>query len=264
MVLNRMINVASLQLGINDEHSKEERLSYTMEQMEKARGVDLILLPEIWNIGYFSFDQYEQLSEPLEGPTVKAMQQKAADLNSYVFAGSFVEKDGEKIFNTSVLLDNSGSIVGTYRKIHLFGYGSREAEILSPGTEVKTYKTKIGTLGLSTCYDLRFPELYRRMMEEGVEIFLVAAAWPFPRLGSWVALNQARAIENVCFLISCNCSGINRGQRFLGHSLVVDPWGVVIAGSADEERIIKTEIDVKAVQRVRSVFPPLEDRVLKI
>lgn len=259
-----MIKVASLQLNITDEHSKEERLKYVLGQMEEARGANLMLLPEIWNIGYFSFDQYEQDSETMEGPTIKAVQAKAAELGCYLFAGSFVENDDGKLYNTSVLLDDRGAIVGTYRKIHLFGYGSKETEILTPGKEVKTFKTRIGTLGLSTCYDLRFPELYRRMMEEGAEIFLVTSAWPFPRVGSWIALNQARAIENVCYLISCNCSGANRGQLFLGHSMVVDPWGVVIAGSADEERILKAEIEVDAVKKVRSIFPPLQDRVMKL
>lgn len=259
-----MLKVASLQLNIQDGPSKEERIEYAVRQMDQARGADLMLLPEIWNIGYFSFDQYEALSEPLDGPTVNAVREKTRELGCHVFAGSFVEKEGGKLYNTSVLLNGKGDIIATYRKMHLFGYGSREAELLSPGRAVVTAKTEYGIIGLSTCYDLRFPELYRRMMEEGAEIILVTAAWPFPRLANWIALNQARALENICYLISCNCSGVSKGQRFLGHSMIVDPWGVIIAGSAEEERIVKAEIDPAYVHKTRSVFPPLHDRVLKI
>lgn len=259
-----MIKVASIQLGINDTHTKEERIDYVLQQMEKAGDADLILLPEIWNIGYFSFDQYEKQSETLNGRTIDAVAQKAKEINSYVFAGSFVEKSGGKLYNTSVMLDYRGKIIGVYRKIHLFGYGSAEAKILTPGTEVVTLKTELGNLGLSTCYDLRFPELYRRMMEQGAEIFLVTSGWPFPRVANWVALNQVRALENICYLVSCNCAGVNRGKQFLGHSMAVDPWGVIIAGSAEEERIVRAEIDPALVSSVREVFPPLRDRKLSI
>ncbi len=259
-----MFKVASLQLKINDDQTKEERIDYALQQMEKARGADLMLLPEIWNIGYFSFEQYDKLSEPLTGVTISAVREKARELDCFVFSGSFVEKKEGKLYNTSVLLDDKGEMIAAYRKMHLFGYGSREVELLEPGTEIVTVKTALGTFGLSTCYDLRFPELYRRMMEKGAEVFLVTSAWPFPRLANWIALNQARAIENVCYLVSCNCSGINQGKHFLGHSMVVDPWGVIIAGSADEERIVKSEIDPASVHKTRSVFPPIQDRVLKI
>lgn len=259
-----MIKVASLQLKISDDQNKEQRIAYVQAQMDKVRDADLILLPEIWNIGYFSFDQYEAQSETLNGPTVTAIAGKAKELNSYVFAGSFVESDNGKLFNTSVFLDNNGKILGTYRKMHLFGYGSAETELLTPGTDVVTLKTELGNFGLSTCYDLRFPELYRRMMEQGAEVFLVTSGWPFPRVANWVALNQVRALENICYLVSCNCAGINRGKQFLGHSMVVDPWGVVIAGSAEEERIITTPIDPSLVHKIRAEFPPLRDRVLKL
>ncbi len=258
-----MYNVASLQINITDDHTKEDRIDYVLAKMEEARGAELMLLPEIWNIGYFSFDQYESQSEPLNGPTISAVREKAKELGCFLFAGSFVEKEAGSIYNTSVLIDSKGEIIGTYRKIHLFSFGSKEADLLSRGNEVVTVKTELGTLGLSTCYDLRFPELYRRMMEQGAEIFLVTSAWPFPRVGSWIALNQARAIENVCYLISCNCSGISRGMRFVGHSMIVDPWGVVISASAEEERIVKGEIDPANVEKIRSIFPPIQDRVLK-
>jgi len=259
-----MFEVASIQLEISDHDTKGQRISHVEELMDEVSGVDLIVLPEIWNIGYFSFDLYHKASETLEGETVSRMAQKAESLGAYVLAGSIVERAGGKLFNTSVLLDRRGKIVATYRKIHLFGYGSKEQTLLSPGEKTAVVRTELGVFGLSTCYDLRFPELYRRMIDEGAEIFLVTAAWPYPRLEHWMALNQVRAFENQCFLISSNCVGHNRGKQFLGHSMVVDPWGIILASGGDFECIVKTEMDLDVLYRARAEFPPLRDRVIEI
>ena len=256
-----MYQVASLQLEINDEQTKTDRIQYALNEMEKVRDAQLILLPEIWNTGYFAFDRYQEESEALDGPTVRAVSEKAREINSYVFAGSFVENSGGKLYNTSVMLDPRGEIIATYRKMHLFGYGSKEQELLTPGEEV-VVETELGVLGFSTCYDLRFPELYRAMMKKGAEIFLVTSGWPFPRWANWVALNQVRALENICYLVSCNCAGTNRGKQFLGHSMVVDPWGVVRAFSADEPCIVTSDIDPSRVHEIRSKFSQLQDRKL--
>ncbi len=258
-----MYKVASLQLEINDQQSKQDRIQYALEQMESARDADLILLPEIWNTGYFNFDLYTEESETLDGLTVNSVAEKAREINSYVFAGSFVENVQGKLYNTSVMLDNSGKVIGTYRKIHLFGYGSREKELLTPGTEAEVVKTELGALGLSTCYDLRFPELYRFMLDKGAEVFLVTSGWPFPRWANWMALNQVRALENICYLISCNCAGINKGITFLGHSSIVDPRGIIRASSNEEPCIVSDYIDLKRVHQIRSSFSQLSDRTMK-
>ena len=258
-----MFKAASLQLEINDQQTKQDRIEYALEQMEISKDADLILLPEIWNTGYFNFDLYREESETLDGMTVNAVAEKARDINSYVFAGSFVENVAGKLYNTSVMLDNKGKIIGTYRKIHLFGYKSREKELLTPGKEAVVVKTELGALGLSTCYDLRFPELYRFMLDRGAEIFLVTSGWPFPRWANWLALNQVRALENVCYLISCNCAGINRGRVYLGHSCIVDPRGIIRAGSNEEPCIVTGTIDLDRVHRLRTSIAQLKDRTLK-
>ena len=256
------MRIASIQLEIRDGRNKEETIGYALEMMGKAEGSDLILLPEIWNIGFFAYDQYVAESEPLDGLTATAISQKAKELGAYVYSGSFVENRGGKYYNTSILFDREGEKIGEYRKIHLFSYKSREPEILTPGTEISVLNTEFGKFGLSTCYDLRFPELYRAMVDKGAEFFLVTSGWPFPRLSHWLVFNQARAIENSCFLISCNAAGVQQGTRFLGHSLIVDPWGVVVAGSAHEERIITADIDPGLVAKTRQEFSALRDRVL--
>jgi predicted amidohydrolase len=185
----------------------------------------------------------------------------AKELQVYLHTGSFVEKLEGKYYNSSYLLSPEGEVLANYHKIHLFGYHSREDEILSSGNAVVVAKTPLGNFGFATCYDLRFPELFRRMVEKGVDVFLITSAWPYPRLEHWMILNRVRALENQCFLVSANSVGMNMGIQFVGHSMVVDPWGVTRASGGDEEMIVQTEIDLKEVGEARKRFPALADRV---
>ncbi len=164
-------------------------------------------------MGYFSFDRYAAEAELLEGETVSHLRAAARAANAYLFGGSFVERGPRGLHNTSVLIDPTGEILAAYRKMHLFGYTSDEARLLTPGDEVVVAKAPFGTVGISTCYDLRFPELYRRQALAGAQLFLVASGWPYPRLEAWNVLNRARAIENQAFLASSNCVGVNRRRR---------------------------------------------------
>lgn len=257
-----MIKVATLQLSFTDEQSKEDRIEYAFKKMDENKDADLIILPEMWNIGFFSFDRFKEESEKLDGFTISEISKKAKEIDSYVLAGSIVEARQDGYYNTSVMLDNEGKALGNYSKMHLFSYGSKEAQILKNGEKVEVIETDIGNFGLNICYDLRFPEIFRAMMRKGAEFFLNVSAWPFPRVANWTALNQARAIENVCYMLSCNCAGINRGKQFLGHSMVVDPWGVVLASTDERERIIRIEIDRAKVHEIRQEFPQLNDIVL--
>lgn len=255
------MRVASIQMEITD-RSKSENLAHAEELLKRAEGSDLILLPEIWNTGYFSFDRYQGESETLTGETAERMSIMARRLGAVLFAGSWVVKDEDGLYNTGFLFGRRGELLATYRKIHLFGFGSREQQILKRGKDIVTVKTELGTLGLATCYDLRFPELFREMMVRGAEIFLIASGWPYPRLEHWLLFNRVRALENLCFLVSANCVGVNQGIRFCGHSMVVDPWGIATAGGGDEETIVRADIDVSKVSGVRGEFPALEDIVL--
>jgi predicted amidohydrolase len=147
--------------------------------------------------------------------------------------------------------------------MHLFGYQSLEKRLLTPGQEAIVVSTPWGMAGLSTCYDLRFPEFFRRMVDLGVEIFLVAAAWPLARLSAWTLFTRARALENLAFLFSCNCAGSDAGRQYAGHSALVDPLGNVIAEGDEGECFVSAEVDLSLVNRVRKDFPALEDRVIK-
>lgn len=256
------MRVTSIQMEMKD-RSKEENLAYALRLLDRAPKSDLYLLPEIWTCGFFSFDRYGPESEDLDGPVVKAFQDKAAALGCYIHMGSMVEKEGDRLFNTSLLLDPRGAVIGRYRKIHLFGYRSREKSILTPGREIVVAETPWGLAGLSTCYDLRFPEFYRKMVDQGATIFLVASAWPRVRLEAWSLLNRTRALENLAYLFSCNCGGSNGGTAYGGHSMLVDPQGRVAAEGGEGEGYVSAEVDPDLVKAVRSDFPALDDRVFR-
>lgn len=256
-----MFKVASIQLAIGDE-DKSDRIERVESLLDLAKGAHLVILPEIWNIGYFSFDLYSKESEPIGGETARRMSQKAKEHGFYLHSGSFVENDDGALYNTSLLFHPDGNQIARYRKIHLFGYNSQESQLLSRGKEVVVVETGLGKIGMCTCYDLRFPELFRIMLDKGAEIFLVTSGWPYPRLEHWLMFNRIRAIENSAFLISSNCTGKNRGIQFCGHSMIVDPWGTILASGGDEECIVHAEIDLQKVSLVRNEFPAVKDRIL--
>ena len=256
-----MTLVASIQLEIVPGEAKGERVERAAGLIEQRAGADLILLPEAWNVGYFNFDNYPGEAEPLEGPTIGRLRESVRAVGAWTLAGSIIEADDGKLFNTSVLLDRSGEIAAVYRKIHLFGYGSRERQLLARGEEISVTETDLGAIGLATCYDLRFPELFRAMVDRGAELFLIASAWPYPRVEAWSTLNRARAMENQAWLISANCAG---GQpACCGRSAVVDPWGTPVACADERGAVLQADIDLSSTATAREEFPALRDRVLK-
>ena len=252
--------VASIQMGVVD-NDKGATIERAMEHIRRAGGADLILLPELWNIGFMSFDRYLPEAEDKNGPTLTKLMALAKEMKVHLHTGSFVEKEGDKLYNSSYLLSPEGRIIANYRKLHLFGYQSKETQILTRGNEVVVAETPLGNLGLATCYDLRFPELFRRMVEKGAEMFLICSAWPYPRLEHWIMLNRVRALENQCFLVSANSVGLNMGTQFVGHSMMVDPWGVILSSGGDEEVILRAEVDLNQVKGARERFPALSDRL---
>jgi predicted amidohydrolase len=255
------MRVTSIQLAMID-RLKEKNVDHALDLIDRAPKSDLILLPEIWPCGFFAFDRYRDDSETLDGPLVTAFKAAARKCKCHIFMGSMVEKEGNHFYNTSILLNPAGEILARYRKIHLFGYQSEESTILKPGEDIVVADTPWGKSGLSTCYDLRFPELYRRMVDKGATFFLVASAWPRVRLEAWKLFNRCRAHENLAFLISCNCAGANQGKIYAGHSMIVDPLGLVLAEGAEEEAWISAEIEPHQVDAVRKEFPALADRCL--
>ena len=252
------MRVTLIQTEVDGSLPMSERVAGVAAQVAAA-DADLVLLPELWATGYFAFDDYAATAEPLDGPIVRALGAAAARAGVRLHAGSIVERDeaGES-HNTSLLFDADGTLVHTYRKVHLFGYGSREQELLTPGAQVRAY----GPLALSTCYDLRFPELFRAQVDDGSQLFLVAAAWPLARLAHWQLLLRSRALENQSFLLACNAAGRQGTVELAGRSAVVDPWGEVVAEAGAGAETLTVEIDPDLAVRARKEFPALADRRL--
>ena len=174
-------------------------------------------------------------------------------------AGSFLERDGDDLYNTSVVFGPDGEVLATYRKIHLFGFDTGEAVTLSAGNEVVTLETPLGTTGLATCYDLRFPEMFRELTYAGATAVLVPTGWPAARIGHWDLLTAARATENQMWLIGANSAGISNGTPMGGHTLVADPWGEV---SLSDAEVLLMDLDPQRPAAVRADFPVLRDRRL--
>jgi predicted amidohydrolase len=256
------MKVSCIQLEIVD-RSKEKNIRHALGLLDHVPPSDLILLPEIWPSGYFSFDRYQSESESVDGPTVEIFRKQARERKCCILMGSFVENDGGQIYNTALLLGPEGNTVACYRKIHLFGYQSDERTILTSGRDVVVVDTPWGKSGFSTCYDLRFPELFRLMVDGGAKFFLIPSAWPMARLEAWRLFNRARAHENLAYLISCNCAGKNVGTQYAGHSMIVDPLGQVIAEGGEKEEVVTAEIDPGLVDSTREEFSFLDNRVFR-
>lgn len=257
------ILVATIQLEVSGSQNQKQRTERVNDLLstltQDAQKPDLILLPEIWGCGFFGFDGYAGSAEPLQGPTFELLSRWAETIGCWILGGSIIERDGKELYNTSILLDRQGRLTGTYRKVHLFGYQSQERELLTRGKKPVVLETEWGKIGLSTCYDLRFPEQYRAMVDEGAETFLVVSAWPEARLHHWRLFNQARAAENQCWLVSCNCAG-TQGKRYGGHSMTVSPTGDIVAEADDKAGILWSKIDMGKVREARETFPVLKDR----
>jgi len=261
------VRVAAIQLDVGVEETTDGRIARasTMVREEADAGADIVLLPEMWLRGWFDFDHYAEIGQPVDGPIGVAMSALAKEAGVLLAAGSIVERDGDCLYNTALVYDRDGARLAAYRKIHLFSYQeAREADVLSAGQDVVALEALGINVGLSICYDLRFPEIYRQQVDLGAELFLIVSAWPYPRVDAWRTLLKARAIENQAALVACNAAGQQSTHPYAGHSGVYDAWGERIAELDEKPGILRAEIDLDAVRQARENFPPLKDRVLGI
>ncbi|HEX6886983.1 MAG TPA: carbon-nitrogen family hydrolase [Candidatus Nanopelagicales bacterium] len=262
------VAVALMQVAITDEEPVAERVARVLAMTaEVAADHDLVVLPELWSIGAFAIDLMAPHAEPIDGPLCRALAGLAADTRAWVFGGSFPEvrigPDGPQHFNTQVVLDPTGALVAVYRKVHLFGFNGGEATVMSGGEELTLVDSPLGPTGLATCYDLRFPELFRAMVDRGAQAFVLPAGWPERRQVHWQVLARARAIENQSYVLACNESGTHGGVPIAGLSMVVDPQGEVLAEAGPGEEVLSVTIDPTRVAAWRGAFPALEDRRIR-
>ncbi|MFC5801085.1 carbon-nitrogen family hydrolase [Streptomyces formicae] len=252
-----------IQIAVDPDESVDSRRRRAASLVRAQAGADLVVLPELWPVGAFAYESFATEAEPLEGPTYEAMAKAASDAGVWLHAGSIVERDAEGLlYNTSLVFSPTGELARAYRKIHRFGFDKGEAVLMAAGTELVTVPLPAATLGLATCYDLRFPELFRGLVDAGADVLVIAAGWPERRRAHWTLLARARAVENQCYVLAVGCSGTHAGVPQAGHSLVVDPWGEVLAEAGPDEETLTVDLDPTKPAETRDQFPALKDRVL--
>lgn len=252
-----------IQIAVDPDESVEARRERAASLVVAQRGSDLVVLPELWPVGAFAYTVFEQEAEPLQGPTHEVMAKAAAEAGVWLHAGSFVERapDGT-LYNTALVFSPAGERAAVYRKIHRFGFDKGEAVMMGAGEELVTVTLPETTLGLATCYDLRFPEQFRGLVDAGAETLVVSAGWPERRRAHWTLLAQARAVENQAYVLALGTAGSHADVPQAGHSIVVDPWGEVLAQAGADEEILTVEFDPARVGATREQFPALKDRRL--
>ena len=262
----RRYTAAAIQMRTGSDRAANLARAEALVREAATRGARLVVLPEVFAWRGPAASE-ARVAEPVPGPTTARLGALAKELGLWLVAGSLHERAaGEpRVFNTSCLFDPRGEILVRYRKIHLFDVdlpgrvAVQESATRAPGAEVVTAPTEVGTLGLSICYDLRFPELYRRLARAGAEVLLVPSAFTFPTgAAHWEVLVRARAIENQCWVVAADQAGTSpQGFADWGDSMIVDPWGRVVARAGDGEAVVTAEIDLDDLARVRRELPAL-------
>jgi len=262
---------AAVQMVASDDKGANLQEAERWIRQAAAKGARVVVLPEVF-IWRGNKKLEREFAEVIPGPTSTAMGALARELGIYLLAGSILEaiSGSDKAYNTSLLFDPAGALLACYRKIHLFdvdlanGVSLRESDTRAHGGEVVVAQTEFGRMGLSVCYDLRFPELYRGHAEQGADVIFVPSAFTaFTGQAHWEALLRARAIENQVYVIAADQFGKSaKSFECHGHSMIVDPWGKILAELADGPGVITAEIDLDYLAKVRAELPALKHRRL--
>ena len=251
------MKIALLQLAVL-EKKKEANVAHGLQLVrENAPGHDVLVLPEVWTTGY-SLGHLDTEAETEASPVLAKLQKLAREHECAIVAGSVPMRREGKVYNTSVAIDKTGTIVNMYDKVHLFGLFNEE-RFFAPGNNFKAYELDGVCCGSTICYDLRFPELFRHLALQGAQILFCPAEWPTARGDIWRLLAQARAAENHTFVVAVNCAGTFKGAPFYGHSMVVAPSGKIVAEAGSEEEVISCELDLAEIAKVRNRLNALAD-----
>ncbi len=257
-------------IQLDTQNDKGKNLAQICEYIDEAasKGAQLVALPEVMNLLGDNIGEGGG-AEPIPGYSTKILARKAKELGIYIHCGSIKEEiPGEtKGFNTTVMLDREGRIIARYRKLHTFdvtltdGTVCNESARIQPGAEIVTVDSDLGKLGFSICYDIRFPELFRLLALDGAQIIFTPANFTLPTgKDHWEPILRARAIENGCYIVAPAQIGKKPNFTAFGNSLVVDPWGTVIARSKDQPGVTLAEIDLDFLDKIRGQIPSLKNR----
>ncbi len=248
----------------NDKQANWQQMAAFVDEAA-AKGAQLVAFPEVVNI----LSEDPAYAEPIPGPTTELLMRKAKEHHIWIHGGSIseVNPDGPRTYNTTVLINPDGDIAARYSKLHNFdmtlpdGSSVRESDRKEPGKEIVTVQTELGHLGFAICYDMRFPELFRLMALQGAQIIFLPANFTMPTgKDHWEPILRARAIENGCYIIAPDQTGVKEKFTAYGNSMVVDPWGTVIARASDKPGVILAEIDLDYLESVRQRNPSIHNR----
>ncbi|MDT8860927.1 carbon-nitrogen family hydrolase [Alkalihalobacillus sp. MEB130] len=260
------MKIASYQMNIvpGDPAKNRKKVQEWAEHICEEQQPDVLVLPEMWTTAYILPTLEEKVRED-KTDTYVFLQQLSATLRVNIVAGSIaVEEDGE-IFNRSYIFDREGNLVHTYDKIHLVPMLDEHLYLKGGRSSSKVFELDGRKMGVIICYDLRFPELVRSLALQGAEIVFVVAEWPSARASHWEILQQARAIENQVYVVSCNRNGTYDEVEFAGRSMVINPWGdIMVKASSTEEETINVELNLDEVTRIRRDVPVFSSRVPKL
>jgi predicted amidohydrolase len=253
------ISLGQMNIALGDTRKNFARVEeWTIEAAR--RGSHIVVFPELWSTGY-ALSQGKDLAAQLNSGLFAEVAALASNHRISIL-GSMLEKrgaSGNQIANSAAFMSPSGRTMGVYRKIHLFRLMD-EDRWLEPGESPLAMDLPWGRTGLAICYDLRFPELFRKYALDGVRLIIIPAEWPAVRVEHWRVLLQARAIENQCYIVACNAAGETGDTVFGGHSMVIDPWGKIVVEAGETPQLLTTEIEMDAVTEIRGRIPVFEDR----
>ncbi|MBO5493344.1 MAG: carbon-nitrogen hydrolase family protein [Pyramidobacter sp.] len=259
--------MAVIQMDTRDNKDANLKAACGFIDEAAAKGAKFVSFPEVFNV----IDDGQEAPELVpEGRTISLMAEKAREHGIWIHCGSIAEvnPDGDRKFNTTAVLDPTGKMVAKYRKLHTFditlpdGSVAEESAKIKPGDKMVTVETEMGHLGLSICYDIRFPEMYRWMALQGAQILFTPANFRMATgKDHWEAILRARAIENTCYVVAAGQYGKKRGvSDSFGDSVIIDPWGTIVARAPERAGIAIGEIDLDYLDKVRANLPSLKNR----
>lgn len=265
--MKKHFKLAICQLKVVDDKNSNVNRAVEMINQSSKNKADIVILPEMFNCPYDNakFKEYAETRE--QSKTLKVISEAAKDNNVLIVAGSIPELDNEKIYNSCFIFNNSGEIIGHYRKMHLFDIDTpeirfKESDTLSAGNEVGMVNTDYGKIGVAICYDMRFPELLRILALRGAMLIIIPGAFNMTTgPAHWELLIRGRAVDNQVFIAAASPAR-NEDLSYVvyGHSMVTGPWGDVITRSGENEEIIYADIDFKELKKVRNELPLLKNR----
>lgn len=250
------VGIIQFDYGISN---RADRVAKIEKQIQLLSSNDLIVLPEMWVLG-FQDSNVSQDSAEWSLFVLDKLKQLAINAHTYIHCGSMLELENDCFYNTTHVINPCGETISKYRKIHLFSLQSSESKVFTAGNELQIVTICGLRLGLVTCYDIRFPELFRKYLDKEVEGFIVTAAWPISRIDAWMLLCRTRALENQSYIIACNGSGFDAELRLGGNSCIIDPLGKIVEVAGEKSGELIATLSGDKVRAVRKTFPFLGDR----